>query len=934
VSRIRNTRNGSSGSPSIFFPALLIPGGARSRPFLRVGSLLLRRRLRPLLLALAVLLAAAGIQAASQERASEGSPEDTEKESKEDTEKNDTVKSGGLGRVEGGAPSAVLDLAGKLAGPDAEAGGHAALRLLQAVAGDDPEKLPLRAAHLDFLLRKLEPRALSAPDADVVSAERIASALGTWIAADGPPFSTLSEVLLPLVGIGTGELRRAVVGALIELSRHESAAQVPAGATPSPRAEDVSLTLSALRARILTDPPPSEAYIRDASRVLWALDGKLLIATLVAALALHEKGALEVPGSGTAGITAAVVLEELRLRVPISFPTSGAWAAWWEESCGEPLAEILAACVRRSQTQHVAIWKSVMRRVKETGDPDRVLLVIQETLEAALGVELRTAAVGALGEYAQWVRDIKVGGDPAATKEPEAEIKDRLLSRGVRALISVLRRKGFPLESPEVIQAALEALRQYQVFLERQPELLREVSELVAETLAELMPQSERLGARALLIEALRLAGALRVTATLGPVEAILQEESAAWTEDLELMTTAVMTLGRLLTGDMSHEVLTLLIDHFKRPRNAPPERLREFRRACVTALQSGARNPVVRSTLRAFYKELLEGMEKDLRFPAILGLGTLAQPGADGSADASALALLVGLLDRSDQFGPQELIAAIDSVAYIGGDIALAKFLPHLAREDAKVKDKVVGDHLWKKTVGLVEAGGLKVLARALEQLESLSLEDDSLAPIECAERLCEAVEIKALLSPEKSDFGGNGRLEPFWRSSLSLARVKDLLRKDEEARGLLDELAELLRRDPALGGALPRGIDDLASLRASIGRRKEVGEKLKTLETADPFEVVAAFGALLERDASVPERRGSLHWLYGELARVKMSARLELTVELWRGALSSEEGAVLWAGFPPRFRERYLARLKALESPRAPAPQPGAQVRPERQE
>ncbi len=818
----------------------------------------------------------------------------------------------------------------ELEGQDAKVAGLAAHRLLQAIASKEPKDDASRVAHLNYLLEKLHPTRLaqaasqaapqggqggSALPAEIVCAERIVDALATWVTSSGPPFSRASEVVQPLLGLGPATFRDGVMRAHKALATHELRTAKRRDLDAPPLA-GASPTLSALAARFTESPPPPESFLRDAAAVLWETDGKTLLSALVGVLALHAGALPGTPASRFAGIC----VEELQSRVLLSFPTLEAWQKWWSEARDLPLEKILADCQRRARAEYLTNWKQVLRRLRETGDAERLYLAIQDTLDGVYGSELRVAAVSALGDFAEWVLDMRWSGVPSGENDATGDPKDRLLAKAVGRLAALFERASLPVERPEVLRAALSALRKYHSFLERSPLLLAAVSRIVSDRIQELSAAG---GARHPqdLLETIRLAGALRVGQALGFLEALLRENKPSGEEDLELLTTAVNALGRLLESGASGETASLLVSQFRRPHVGPEKVVRELRRACVTALSSGSPGAEVQADLRGFFKEVLLGAadanvegpprgEKELRIPAILGLGTLARQKDTGSFEA-----LIDLLARGEQFEPQEVVAAIDSIAYVGGRPALAALLRSLDQ----AKDKSVEEHLWKKILGLVEAGGGPSLTWTLEAFEARAFEEDSTVPLEHLLTLCASSQVKDLVSTDKVDPASDGRLESLWKANMSMARAQDLLGKEEEISGLLSKLSELVQKIP---DKLPDAGAALSSFKATLAQRSALKAKLARAEPGDGVSILKELDALLLADPSVPGRWRNLRWILRQLwppaAVGSQAQRQERIRALWQTSLASEQCRPVWEGFPVKFRERFLARVDALGTER----------------
>jgi hypothetical protein len=790
----------------------------------------------------------------------------------------------------------------ELEGKDPKVAELAAHRLLEAIARKDRSE-ESKAALLNYLLEKLSPTTALKGDGSLVTAGRIVDAMATWITSSGPPFNNVSDVILPLVGTGNLEFRETVIRALRALVRREM------------ESSRGSPTVQVLTGRFMEFPPPSETFLQDASRVLWETDGKALLETLVGIVSLNG-------GPVSVSPLTTLSLAELRSRTSLDFASGEGWQKWWSESHELALDRILLDCQRRAREEYVSNWRQIIRRLRETEDAERLLLAIQDTLEGVYGLELRLAAVSALGDYADWVLD-----RPEPEKSPperlEKDPKDRFLARGVQLLLTLFNRKDSYMERAEVLRAALGALRKYHAFLERHAGLHAEVSSIVAARLHALSFKSGE-SRREEMLEVLRLAGALRVVDASRFVETLLEEIRPPGGDDLELITAAVTTLGRLKEKKgLGGETAKLLMAHFKKPREGSEKAVRELRRSCVAALSAGSDEDDVRSELRGFFREILFGNgEKDLRIPAILGLGTLAR-----QHTPDALESLVEVLSKGGEFEPQEVIAAVDSIAYVGGEQALYSFL----RYAPLASDKAVLDHVSKKVSSMVDAGGGKILVWALEKLERLALDEDSLGYLELSGSLGSQLQIKELLAAGK-DLGNEESLECVWKANLLLARAADLLDRDGEMTAVLSSLTELIQKNPLVKEKLAQGVSDLADFKVTLCQRALIKGKLSQPDSVDPAALLKDFEALLTLDSTWTSRWRNLHWVYTQLSQGAPTKPLDRARELWHTLLASEPNAAYWKDLPRRFRERHLSALDALKeklhsSPPAPSRPPQGQ-------
>lgn len=779
-------------------------------------------------------------------------------------------------------------------GADPKVAALAAHRLLQDLATSSGSDAELRALK-GYVSAKLDPKVLSGPTADAVAAERIADAMATWITASGPPLPETPELLLPLVGIGPPGLRDSVVRALQALLRHELSQ-----AADSP-------TLKALLERLSRDPSRSAAFVRDASRVVWEVDGKALIEVLVATVGSANGGPVPIP-------VLRASLEELRARIPRDFPNPEGWQKWWKENRDQPLSAILSACWARSREELVAAWRQAVRRLRETENADRLLAVLQETLASSYTPELRVATVLALGDFADWIAEMRFEGSGEA---PEAA-REKLLRRAVQLLLPIpavpeKAEVGFYVERGEVSQAALASLSKYRALFEKDPELFAEASRIVFARLGGL---DERHESRGELIETLRLAGALRLEAARDLVTSLISRFLEPF-DDVEVLTAAVTALGRLSEkGGIAQADWELLMRCFRASEgDRSNAKGRELRRACVAALGSGSANEEVRSKLLSFHRELLAGggSDGDLRIPAILALGTLARQGTNGALEA-----LFQVLDKQGEFQPAEVIAAIDSIAYVGGEPALSGFL---SRAAAASREKRIQDHLLRKTATLVTSGGVGMLAVAVEKLEGLTLSEDNLLYAEFASALLQDVQVQGMVAASQQGAGEDGRLGLLWHSLAVAARLEDLLGKEKEVTARLGAIEEISKKAKGLAEKYAADAQGIADLQRSIQARTALREAFEKEDARIP-ELLEGAKKLVETASSPAVRWSNLRWVLRRLEAWPASAAAESFREGWYQLLASESAQDLWKGLPAQYRERYFARLGALKQrPKSPS-------------
>ena len=317
---------------------------------------------------------------------------------------------------------------------------QAAHSLLKAIHTGQPS---IADRHRKFLAEILSPEALRSGDVPWISATSIVQELQSWIPREGLPYPEVAANLLPLIGVGAPEFRKIVIQALNVLVTYEKEK-----GQSSPTLENLKTKLS--------QRVPTEGVLLDAAAVLWENDPRAALTGLVAALEIYRD--LEADET-----IMWACLEALRTRISVYFPTPELWQNWWKRVENLPLQEMLVEYQRETVEDYTANWRRIMDRLKETQDAERVFSAIRDTLQRK-SVELRLAAVNALGGYAQWVLEIPL------RPEQSKDSKVPFLKRGAEALLGVIEREQFPLESPDVIQAALVSLRMYQNLSEIAPD--------------------------------------------------------------------------------------------------------------------------------------------------------------------------------------------------------------------------------------------------------------------------------------------------------------------------------------------------------------------------------------------------------------------------------------------------------------------------------
>ncbi|MEM7233215.1 MAG: hypothetical protein AAF517_13650, partial [Planctomycetota bacterium] len=712
------------------------------------------------------------------------------------------------------------------------------------------------------------------------------------------------------------DIRSSVVSALVIVIDWETRKKEGARAAAGAARPDPSTVKGMIFDRILHNPPPKERALEDAGRVLWRSDGKSFLAAVIGGLRLNKRKFPE---------STPLYLKEVRSRLRIDFATPEEWASWWESSKDRSLPEIFAACQRRVSEESARHWRSMVRRLRETRDAERVLTSIQDTVRGANALELRLAAVDELGLFAEWIRDVILpANDVEKPTTPWYE-------RSFALLLSIAEGKAQAHERPIVRRAALVAMRHFDDFLRENEEGLASVAKLVSQSFDGAVTAGDfRVPGpgRTRLIESLETIGALRIADTRESVETFLRSMKAHG--DIALIRLAVTALGRLVHSSLSAETAELLIDLYGyQPAEPTAEEsaLADLRKACVSALNARPADPNVRKTVFTFYETVLASPDAKLRILAILGLGTLAQDEED--QDDAALSRLVKIVESSDSFGPQEMIAAVNAIAYVGGRAALGQFLPLLGARDTLIaKDRSIYDNLWRRVVGLTSSEGF---AFAATELTQHARDEDSLVFLEIIVGLSAEPELAKLLSTDGLDTGNKDRLLGLWLAVLSLARAQDLVETPATAvQAPIEALRLLQEKHTSVREMIPAETKMLESYLALRKGQEALSAKIAAATKAEDADVEALADELIEHivksapasekpEGNANERWFALRWVEHQVEKHPEGAKTLAT--LLHTRLSAKSRAGLFKGLPENFATRYLEQLEKLGGAK-PAP------------
>jgi hypothetical protein len=385
--------------------------------------------------------------------------------------------------------------------------------------------------------------------------------------------------------------------------------------------------------------------------------------------------------------------------------------------------------------------------------------------------------------------------------------------------------------------------------------------------------------------------------------------EASAEPGDLDLTAASLSALGQIVERQgIDKDTATLVVGSFKKPRVGPEKAVRELKRAALTVIDTEAKGADVQAMLLALYKDVLAAPgDKDLRIPAILALGSLAR-----QKNEEALALLGDCLERQEQFEPQETMAAMDAVAYVGGEYALGRFLPRVV----STKDPALQAHTLKRVTGIVAEGGPELLLSTLVEVERLAMDQDSQAYLEFAVGLTVDPQLKEALSAAKLETGNDRQTELLLRLFLVQARVFDALGRDEETTQALAAVGDTLAKDLTIREKHPALVQEAAALKAQMALRTPLKTGFVQSEGAEPAAVIQSLLPLFAPDLGAATRWRNLRWVYRQIAQAPVTDRSDRIREAWQKYLASDEGKPLWTGIAPSCRDRALSRLEALKA------------------
>lgn len=767
---------------------------------------------------------------------------------------------------------------------------------LTTILDGKPEAIEYRK----LLLQALEPSGVTRSPGRIVVAVHLISGMN-YLASNGRPFPEGAGLLVPLIGTGPENLRKAVTAALIRTLQTEK----------KTRPESAAATIQAIGARLTTNDPPSREVLQEASEILWPIDGKALLTFLVEGLLKNQAASGEAAPETIAGY---VIQIRERYRLEPDDPAN--WASWWESWKAASLESILHHARDQDDARRLQLWKRNLQRLRETGDPGRLLGALRDTIIYEKSRPIRVASIADLGQFSLWVRGGLGNPRPPAPAEQKKHLGD-----SVRFLLEVLRgHNGFRFVSLEEKTAAIEALATYGETLNEDPPLRQEVIETVSQILAS--PQAPGgphwdVRKRKFSLGLIQLVGALRLTdpRIQDVLVKTLRERTTSEFADPQWVTEAVRSLGRVLGPENAEEAIQLILEVHDRATGKAEQPWLDLRKACIVALNlpiSGAHLPRVRELYRKILQEKLPSSE---RIPAIIGLGILARGGDDASIE-----LLIEALRQRSQLEVGEVSSIINALAYLGGEPALDALIEFLDDEDAALADQV-----WKRTVGLAKAEDGKHLDGLVDRLEEAAFRRDRPALIRILVKLTRE---PGLLEHFKSETVAQSPVEikkRFYLRELARLRAHEMLGELDVVVKGLETLKATLGQHPDLAAELPEAPAALKLLEERV-RLKSTARDLASKSPDSPAAEVlkawlAPFGRFNELAPEVKEgtlsgvelRWQLLEWLMSQVAELKPAAATRKLVDDLLARFASPEGATLLEGLPAGTRTRLQAFLEA---------------------
>ncbi len=791
-----------------------------------------------------------------------------------------------------GARDPVLD-ALQAAAESSDQSALAAQTLLQAILDDSSRAESYRA----FLDRVLALDNLRRNARDVPVAEKLVTALG-FLAASGKVFPGGADKLRPLIGFGPPGLRREVRKALLGFIRAEIRA-APTGESP---------TFRALGEQLTTNSPPPAPVMREISLVLREVDPKALLGLLV-------QGMLKNSGATAPRENTGVYIAELRDLLLLDLPTVEAWEAWWRENRSKGFHEILAEGHQRFHEQRVQLWQRTFQKVRESANPERYLGVLADTFAVDFTRAMREAVLDAYGAFPAWLRDTRFTGEIPGVGVIDDAARARYLERAARRLLAVVDGTEDPHVSREVKRAALSALAKYNGHVIKSPELEAAVATVLHRELESVLASpvedhASGLGSAArhlYALELVRTVGALRIhdEEIHAILKGVVQDELDGRSGDVDLLTEAVVALGRILERSVEIEVVDMLISLHARVRGSTAEPMKRLRNACVTGLKVQVDDAGARERVRTLYSSVLERPdERPERIPAVIGLGILARAGDDRSVE-----LLKGVLASRDEYEPSEVVAVIDALAYLGGREALECFVDFV-----NARDKPFADQVWQKVLTILKGGNQELFAWLIKELERRGFESDVREYSSALVRLAADPDAGGYLSGAKVNFADRAAFLRFWESALARIHAHEVLGQETEALGYVAQLSELVVKSEKASALRPEIGRELAAIRSRLDEKTALRAALRAPKTLETRDLVSRFKKILLMSVGDPAARWrGLTWALQELQGLEAGPDRSKLVAAIDEALSQPDMAPLWDGIPERrqalFRKELLA-------------------------
>ncbi len=774
---------------------------------------------------------------------------------------------------------------------------------LNVILDGKPEAIEYRK----LLLEALEPKkVITSPDRILVAVQLV-SALA-YLASTGKTFPEGTQLLVPLIGVGPDSLKKAVRDALVKKIVQEKSSDPKGG----------SQTIVSIGSRMTTNHPPRMEVLHEASEILWRVDGKILLTYLIDGLLKNQKN--QGAEDGAPESISGYILE-LRERFRLELEDPRQWEKWWDTWKSKNLEAILAEAQRLDDQRRLQLWKNNLGRLKDSGDPVRLLSSIKDTFIFEKAHQIRAASILELKSFPLWLREGL--SSPGAIS---AQDRKKHLSTAIHFLLEILEgRNGFRFVSIDEKTRSIEALSTFGEILTEDQELKGKVIEVVEKELQKygILPQSiwdDK--SHKYSLELIRAVGALRLE-DLEIKEFLVKALSLPEKESIKdpVWITAVVTaLGRVTVKQEHPASIALILEIYQSAKlNSAKSKTEkawlDLRKACVVALNLPISSPQ-RTKVRELYKSILmDAQPSSERIPAIIGLGILAR-----ASDDESVKLLEDALKRKAQFDVGEVSSIINALAYLGGEAALEVFIQFLNDKDVAFQDQV-----WKRTVSLAKAENGKLLDSLLARLQQQAFAKNDISFIEAIVKLSKEAGLKEHFQSQTVSQGTEQQKKQYYHRELHRLRSHELTGDLATVLTGLKTLEAFINQSADLKKALPKALEDIGLLNQRAQLMKKAQDAFKSKPALSPQEVLLAHIELFKQCSKLaPEMKSGsttlvemrwhlLSWLTSRVTLLSPSPQSLKLVEDLTTTVSSPDNAKYFEGLDPSVMTRFSDFLKS---------------------